>query len=505
MVLHIFRKDWKLLWRAFLIFGFIEMLPALLRLHHGSVSGQLAFLRLPAVIIAEIAIVLMVIAIIQQDAIPGVTQDWFVRPIRRRDLFLAKLLFILLVQAVIFTSDVLQITFRSFTLLQAMKAALPHNLYFGVVLTLPAMCIAAVTETMMEAVIGSALVFLIGTAVDVTGTFLHGGSAYLHRSSSRSGIEWIGDYSGQVVLVVTVSLVLWRQYASRQTAWSRRTTVYGAVAFALTLFLPWNFSFGIQEKLSGDQADASSIRLSLGQLTLDRSPTVERAGAEPDATHLLLPIEVSGMPNHTVLKSDRTMVRLLSANGKEIYRTEIDPWVWESGTPSVPLGFFVPARIIPLLRDKAFTVELEHSLTILANREREKVPAFNGTLRSSDIGHCSTSSGRSGAAIILRCQQPGNGSQCVHAFLQNSDTMQRVDSLPGWCTPDYSPGLEQISKDPLSTFGMTFFLRDPFSGTVFPSDEASLRRSMIVIDTFAPLSHFHRAEQVDVPVPMHDL
>jgi hypothetical protein len=505
LVLHIFRKDWKLLGKSFLIFVFIEMLPALLRLDHGSSSGQLAFLQLPAVTIAGIAIAFMVIAIVQQDAIPGVTQDWLVRPIGRGDLFLAKLLFVLLVQTAIFASDVLQIGFSGFTLAQAVKAALSHTLYFGVILTLPAMCIASVTETMMEAVIGSALVFLLGTAVDVTGVFLHGGSEYLHRPSGRSGIEWMGDYFGQAVLLGTVALVLWKQYADRRTAWSRRATACGAIAFALTLFVPWSLSFGLQEKLSADRAAANAVRLSVGRPSVDLSSTVERTGTEPDATHFLLPINVSGMPEHSVLKSDRTMVRILSAEGRQIYRTETDPWIWQSESTSAVQGFFVPAKIVQQLRDKAFTVELEHSLTILASSRRDEVSAFNGTLLSGGIGNCATSSGRSGAAIILRCQHPGSGSQCVHAFLQSPDKTKHVDSLPGWCTPDYSPGLERINKDPISTFGMTFFLRDPFSGTVFPSDEASLRHSTIVIDTFTPLSHFHRSEQVNVPTPLHDL
>lgn len=505
MVLHIFRKDWKLLWKAFLVFCFIEMLPALIRFPHGLSAAQLTFLQIPAVMIAEAAIAFMVIAIVQQDAIPGVTQDWLIRPIRRRDLFVAKFLFVLLVQAVIFTSDVLQICFRGFNVSQAIKPALMHNVYFGVVISLPAMCIASITETMMEAVIASAVVFALGVAVDITGVFFRGGSEYLHRPSGRSGIEWMTDYFGQAVLLCTAALVLWKQYSNRRTTLSRRMTACGAVAFALTLFLPWNFSFGLQEKLTSNQSDADSIQLSVGQPTVDHSPTVERTGTEPESTHFLLPIEVSGMPNHTVLKSDRTLVRILNKDGKQIYRTETDPWVWESGSASVPQGFFIPAKVAQQLRNKSFTVALEYSLTMLANSKRGQVSAFNGTLVSDDFGHCSTAAGRSGFAITLRCQQPGNGTQCFHAFLQNEDGTKRVDSMPGWCTPDYSPGFERINKDPISNFGMTYFLRDPFSGTVFPSDETSLRHSSIIIDTFKPFSHFHRTEQVNVPAPIHDL
>jgi hypothetical protein len=35
-------------------------------------------------------------AVVQLDAIPGVRQDWLVRPLERRNLLLAKLLFVVL-------------------------------------------------------------------------------------------------------------------------------------------------------------------------------------------------------------------------------------------------------------------------------------------------------------------------------------------------------------------------------------------------------------------------
>ena len=57
-------------------------------------------------ILSYLASSFLIVAIVQQDAIPGVRQDWLVRPIRRRDLFLAKMLGVLLMALLpIFAAD----------------------------------------------------------------------------------------------------------------------------------------------------------------------------------------------------------------------------------------------------------------------------------------------------------------------------------------------------------------------------------------------------------------
>ena len=47
--------------------------------------------------------------VVHQDPIPGISQDWLTRPIKRRDLFLAKLLFVVLfVQGPWWVTDLVQ-------------------------------------------------------------------------------------------------------------------------------------------------------------------------------------------------------------------------------------------------------------------------------------------------------------------------------------------------------------------------------------------------------------
>jgi|GEM_PF-6142132 len=502
MILHILRKDWKLLWRPFLAFAFIQVLPTLL--HKGSeASNQLEFLIFPATVVAMIAIVLMVIAVVQQDALPGLTQDWLIRPIRRADLLAAKLLFVGIVQLTILAADTLQIFTRGFSFREALPGALAHNLYFGVILTLPAMCVAAVTETLVEAVIACAAVFLVGISIDVFAVFLHGGSEYLRRPSGTSGIDWMGNYAGQSILICTTFFVLWTQYSRRSTSVSRVITVSGVICFSLCLFLPWQLCFALQEKLSPQPAAAASVALDLTSLSIDKSPTVERSGAPLDATHLLLQFAATGMPEHSVLKNDRSAIRLITSQGEQIYTTEGGNWILKKDATTgnkdtIKQGFFVPAKIMQRLSGEPFRVEVSSSLTLLSRSGQYFIAAQNGALQNHNVGRCQTLSGRSGAAIILRCVRPGNGNSCIHTVLQNPLTGHQVDSLPGWCTPDYSPGLERASRDPLSSFGETFFFHDPLSGTTFPTDEANLLRSQISISTFEPTAHFHRVESLPV-------
>jgi hypothetical protein len=46
-------------------------------------------------LVSLVATALLIVTVVQQDAIPGLTQDWLVRPIRRRDLLLSKVVFVM--------------------------------------------------------------------------------------------------------------------------------------------------------------------------------------------------------------------------------------------------------------------------------------------------------------------------------------------------------------------------------------------------------------------------
>src|SRR5690348_10954942 len=104
MVWHIFKKDWNLLWRIVVVTAALQFVLAvtlfILWHNRGNQFFRLALLLLGFTLLGA---AFLISAVVQQDAIPGVRQDWLVRPVRRRDLLFAKLLFVLtMVQGPIF-------------------------------------------------------------------------------------------------------------------------------------------------------------------------------------------------------------------------------------------------------------------------------------------------------------------------------------------------------------------------------------------------------------------
>src|SRR5437867_3622807 len=87
------------------------------------------------------------------DAIPGVRQDWLVRPIKRRDLLAAKLLFvILLVQGPILLTDFVGAAANGFPFAQSLSASLSHNVFWLATFYLPVLAFASLTRNFTEAV-----------------------------------------------------------------------------------------------------------------------------------------------------------------------------------------------------------------------------------------------------------------------------------------------------------------------------------------------------------------
>ncbi len=129
MILHIMRKDWKLLWPLVVGVALIELDRAHCELELGASSPErltpLAMISELMGTVSLLAVGILIVLVVQADAIPGLRQDWLVRPIRRRDLLLSKLLFVaLLVQGPIFVAEVVQGLAAGFPLSKAIGAPL---------------------------------------------------------------------------------------------------------------------------------------------------------------------------------------------------------------------------------------------------------------------------------------------------------------------------------------------------------------------------------------------
>src|SRR5690349_20369638 len=97
MVWHIFKKDWKLTWGFVVAAASLHWIAAFVKFRLG-ISGESESLQMLAQVLPALAIfgsMFLTGAIVHQEAIPGVKQDWLARPIPRGALLREKFIFVI--------------------------------------------------------------------------------------------------------------------------------------------------------------------------------------------------------------------------------------------------------------------------------------------------------------------------------------------------------------------------------------------------------------------------
>jgi len=513
MVWHIFKKDWKLLWPFFLAVAVVQFIPAAIRVKLGLFGEDpvLGYVLIPATVVAIFGVAFLAAAIVQQDSIPGVRQDWLVRPVRRRDLLLAKLLFILvLVEGTAIAAATLQVLESGFSLHQSLSAAFFQNLFLISAITLPAIALASATKTIVECVIGSIVAYLGGAAILIAFAAARGGDERLEAAGT--GSWWIMQSAVLLVILLGTCFVLGTQYLYRRTAVARGSIALSCVLFVAVLeFLPWKPLFAFQQHLSSQPGAAHAMTLSfdaaLGKyhqpsgITLSDQELWERLHKPGTPAELFLPLSISGLPDDSILKTDKSEVRLISANGKVAYRGVGEYFeVREEGASNrqstAYQEFDVPETVYSRLKSQTLRVEIDYSLTLFRLETAFGIPALGGDLRSPRLGWCETQMNESGSAIELRCMQAGKGPTCGTAFLENPSTGMRNPGL-SICDPDYAPRFIRSDVDPTSHYGLNLRFRDPSGLTQYPVDGPQLPKSQVVLRLYEPQDHFTR--QLTIP------
>src|SRR5882724_2686147 len=262
MVWHIFKKDVRLLWPMTLAvvvaqalcalrtttLGYFDQPPVLDRL-----TGFLPFL-------VYLGIAIVAITVVHQERLCGPGEDWLVRPIRRRDLALSKVLFVLLmVNVPIMIVDVVQQLALHFPVSASIGAAVSRFLVMVFAVSLPALLLGAVTQSLVDA-------FLFGIAAAIGFAFLFAFataavSPALFGIGSQSGMVWISVGAAGLVLTIGAAATLVFQYSTRRTLMARGFTL-AAVFTALCTFvcLPKTVSIAIQQSL-WISSDSSEVKL----------------------------------------------------------------------------------------------------------------------------------------------------------------------------------------------------------------------------------------------------
>lgn len=508
MIWHIFKKDLKIMWPFALLVAAVHWIVPLLATLDAFAPGTnikaIDILRV-LVIAGPLASAFLVAAAVQLDAIPGVRQDWLVRPILRRDLMLAKVLFAaLVVQLPILAADLTALLINRVPLRLSGVWAIEHSMLQMFIIDIPFIALASMTRNFLELLTGGVALGVFATVADLLGSDTQNVEPVF-----RSGSGWILYLSAFIVMAAGALLVLRLQYFSRRTMVSWIVTAGTGIAFFLAWSMPWRFVFAIQRSASSDPASSNAIAVNFasdagkfqrpaGGLTPEDALTILRRGqGETLTVPIYLPVRVTGLPPDSAIQMDHADVRIIG-NGR-VYKLEQEPWNTrhegagnESSMVYPPIA--VPETLFERIKDQRTRVEVDYWLTLAAVSSSQAFPAIGGEAQIPDGGQCRTSVNEQQTTVGIRCTTLGPRAACFHSFLENTATGQRN---PDRFACRMYGSIANLVRSPvipnyLLPDGVALQFRDPTGLAHYPVDGSKLRNAQAVLQLYRVQDHFKR-------------
>lgn len=498
MIWRIFRKDCGQLW-------LLVTLVAMAQLSNATLWFYLAHFREPRglVTLAEVfavaillGMVALIAAVVHEDILPGVSQDWLVRPIRRRDLLCAKLLFIIVVvQGPALLADLGHGMAAGFAFRDSLTAALTRELFMLLVFDLPLLAIAAITSTLVQ-VAASVLGIWVAVVVGILGGVVvrHGAPPPF----ASSGIQWMTPAFWSLLAFSAAIVIVPLQYFRRATSRSRQILVGAVLVTPMLSFSSWASVFSIQRWLSPNPAIAEPIAFAF-------DPTLGESTAElasTPANTLLLPLRVSGLPPDSIVMNDRAEVRLTDRVGATLFRGRTTSSIGygddfpvettEGGDVRTYQRIMLPGSVYELVGKQPVGMEIDYSLTLFHLAAAHTIAAVNGSDRFGVFGWCKTKLDDDGDDIELGCIKTGAAPTCVIITLENPTNGKR-NPENRYCDPDYAPYSPHFYPDSMSQVDFGIRFRDLQHLAKFPVDGSQLADAKVILKSYRPEAHFTRS------------
>jgi len=513
MIWHIFKKDWKLQWRLALAIAFAQLLVSGMLWKPGPMP--MVELLASAVMLAR---AFLIVDTVHHDPLPGVRQDWLVRPIRRSELLAAKCLFtVLVVQLPVFAGDLMEALANGFSFGLSFEAALSRSLYMLIIFSLPILAIASVTKNLLEVL--TACVFSL-SAIAVAQVLTRNSEEGVQKLAGTP-LGWIVGICSALIIVASASAILTMQFRLRSTVPSRWLAAIGGIVLIAILQLPWQQSaFALQSRLSPVSDAAGNVQIAFEANPAPVPLVQQRIGRMGNQTNLLIPLSVLGLPADSILTAEHFELSLIDSQGVIQAKSQSSEYGGDqlvvsrqgTGVP-VSLNWRSPAiyNTIPIetsdyvrLKDRRLRLEIDYSLTLMRLAESDAIPAIDGDARFSGVGRCTTHMNKLGAGISLSCLQAGAPSDCYSWFLEHTPSGRRNMENYACNNRNYSPLFAQFFPDAIGRFGNGHIpFHDPTGQAHYAVDVPDIAESQVVIRTFRPLGHFTR--QVVTPErPLRD-
>ncbi len=528
MIGAVFRKDWILLWPFAVLVTLIQIVLEWGYYRFGffgtsTIARELVGLLQPAWFVGTLA---LAVAVVQEDTIPGVDQDWLIRPLVRTDLLLAKMLFVLATICLpMLVINVVDELVSGFPFGPSFEGALYKELYLFACLWLPAMALAAAARNMSELLVLVSGLVVLYAAVLWTAAMLFGVD---RCPTCDTSIAWLQHQLQHVGVLIGSLVVLGVQYYKRDTRLSRMVLAAGVVGLVVVQ-LPWNTAFAIQSWFSapiGTSPAAIRLEADAARVTDPGPRRRDGRGSARDATRALLhgdvdsavlnftsgsqvppvvlslPLRVTGLAQDEFLVVDHAEYSLLDAAGAVLYsesspeRRSI-PLIPEPGSPDF-LGqtFEIPHAVYERIAGRAARLSVEFSLTVRAMVSQHRMPGAGGEIFSPEIGRCRSKADRS--ASIVRCRQIGHAPNCQSAILYGPDGRHNPPVYA--CSSDYRPFIPTLSNIIYMT-GVDLPISDPYGVAHYEVDSSSVSGSTIVLKVYETGAHFRRTVVSPIEAP----
>lgn len=468
-----------------------------------------------------VGIAALTAAAVQQDAIPGVDQDWLIRPLHRTELLLAKLAFLALTISVpMIALNLAGALAMGMPLAASLEAVLYKDLFIFACFIVPMAALASTTRNMTELIIlGAALVLVFSLSLSLSAFFL--GADWC--PTCHTGMAWLQHLIQHLGTVLGASVILFLDYTRRRYTVARGVAVVGVVALVFVQ-LPWGSAFAIEKWLSGPGHGAAAVALEFGG---DRPGpnTTGAGGGALDARHtaqLLLhgrvdqafenlhrrarredapvtidfPLRVAGVAADELLLVDRSQAQLFDEEGRLLYRgPSAGP---SAGLLAADRGEVTPAGLtdqsieIPgnVYRKAAATVvrlQIDYTLTLVKVSAEHKIATLDGELRAADLGLCATR--LDGYTVSLHCKSIGQAPFCYSATLYVPDGRHNPEVVT--CDPDYRRHWPSLI-DVLTFYAVDLPVRDAHDAIHLTIDASELGSSYVLLKIYREVDHFKR-------------
>jgi hypothetical protein len=530
MVWHFFKKDVLLLWPMALAVVALQVVCAMRTTVTGIFNEPVALERLtfflPYLVLLGIAIV--AVTAVHQDSLTGPHGDWLIRPVRRRDLILSKVLFVfLMVNVPLMLVDVAQQLTLHFTVSTSFGVAFSRFLILLMVVSLPALLLGAVTRSLVDSFvfgIVSAVGFVFLTMFVTTAV-----NPALFEIGRQTGMTWISVVASGTVIVVGGAAALAYQYTTRRTFVGRAMGLTAVLAaFCTALLLPktaviatqeaiWGHSIGSEIKLTFDGAGhisqvepqpSPNVGAPISQATI-AFLTAEKLAADRQMQQIRLPLNVSGLLSGHVLYADRAAVRITDLSGKILYQGAgvcmrgnqgqgVDCRDNYLGVTSNTVDgaqvrgdqrLNVPIGVYNRIKDLPVQLQISYVITEFAPQPSQSMRAAGDQRFLSELGSCATRIDRDGDEIELGCLNNVAVPSCTAAVLEDPQTKQRNPGLHV-CNLSYGPWHRVAFEDAVGRSKLSIPFRDLSGLAQYPVNSAAIARARLVLTNFDPVAHF---------------